>query len=235
MTAARTIDQAEVGGRIYRKGDHVGFVDVAGRPEVPLPNRWYILQVVPGRDAKVMEAFRRRDVCAYSPTIVRTYGRRSGEEARRPHLGRRIVRPLLPGLVFVPDFEAANPVFDDRVEFVEGWFQITRAGAAVFRGPARKFEIADRHGKAVLPSRAFASLSVDDMAELRRVAAWYNLPRGERFKAGNSVRIRDGVFADFVGAIERGIDSRGRLKVFVAALMSGASIELDEAQVEPVS
>lgn len=191
----------------YRIGQVVGYAPSRGfRDQVPLPQRWYIRQVQHGRDAKVIKEFAKRDVCGYSPTIVRFTSRRDGEEARKPHVGRKIETPLLPGLIFIPDFDVDNEALG-RIDYVEEWLRF-----------------GDR----------FARLKHPDMLDLRRVAAWYNLPRGQRYRMRDQVRITSGLFADFVGEIER-LDSRGRLKVFCAALMSGVSIELDEAQVEPVS
>jgi hypothetical protein len=56
---------------------------------------------------------------------------------------------------------------------------------------------------------------------------------GERdYAVDQMVQIVDGPLAGFVGQVKR-LDSHGRLKVFVDALR-GASVQLSEAQVEPV-
>ncbi|MHC2241070.1 hypothetical protein [Bradyrhizobium elkanii] len=44
----------------YRKGQIVGYVEASGRLSVPaMPESWRVLQVMPGRDAKVIKAFAR--------------------------------------------------------------------------------------------------------------------------------------------------------------------------------
>lgn len=188
----------------YQKGQYVG---IGWRPrlELPLPSSWYVLRVQPGRDGKVMKAFSDRDVSAYSPTIVRSIDRRSGADARRPHLGRKVVRPMLPGLIFIPDFDTGNAAIG-TVDHVEEWLQL---------GPR------------------LAKLSNDEMQLLRAIAGDFN-GTCRKIAVSQLVRITAGRFADFVGKVER-LDSGGRLKVFIAALMSGASVIVDEAQVEPVS
>lgn len=197
----------------YQKGQYVG---IGWRPrlELPLPSSWYVLRVQPGRDGKVMKAFSDRDVSAYSPTIVRSIDRRSGADARRPHLGRKVVRPMLPGLIFIPDFDTGNAAIG-TVDHLEGWLQI-----------------GDRDSFGDFVPR-LATLSADDMQTLRSIADAFN-STSRKVTVSQMVRITSGRFADFVGKVER-LDSGGRLKVFIAALMSGASVIVDEAQVEPVS
>lgn len=192
----------------YVRGEIVGYVLGRGdRLELPLPQRWYIRQAQAGRDAKVMTAFRQRDVSAYSPQIIRVIDRRNGGEARRPHFGRVVIKPMLPGLIFIPDFDVGHHALD-QINYLEGWLQL---------GPE------------------LASLSSADMLTVRRIEALLNVPRGQRkYAIGELVRVVEGPLADFVGKVER-LDSGGRLKVFIAALMSGASVIVDEAQVEPVS
>lgn len=189
-------------------GQIVGHVAArCSRIEVPLPVRWFILQAQAGRDAKVMKLLRQRDVCSYSPVITRVVDRRDGSDARKPHLGREIIKPMLPGLIFVADFDCTHEALtDERIDYVEGWLR--------------------------LGSR-FASLSIEEMKLLRDIEAKFN-DRGRRFAIEQLVRIKSGRFAHFVGKVER-LDSGGRLKVFIDALMSGASLIVDEAQVEPVS
>lgn len=192
--------------REYVRGEVVGYVAAKGfRDQVPLPQRWYILQVQPGRDGKVIKAFNQRDITGYSPVIVRSIDRASGAEARRPHLGRQVIKPMLPGLVFVPDFDAGHQAIGS-VDYIDDWLQL---------GPR------------------LATLSPADMQIIRQIEAAYNM-RGRKVGIAQFVRITSGQFADFVGQVER-LDSGGRLKVFIAALMSGASLIVDEAQVEPVS
>lgn len=225
MMAVRKLVEAEIGGRTYRKGEAAGFVEIERRLELPLPRLFFILQVIAGRESKVIEAYRRRDISAYSPRIVRFVDRRDGVEARAPHLGKTIVRPWLPGLVFIPDFDFGRVV---KLDYVEDWLRLDSSRARP------------------------AALSPEDMRKVVLLEAALNLPLSERDAAlmklirsfGGSterkaaldqlVRIVSGKFAGLEGNVKR-LDSGGRLKVFIAALMGGASVDVDEAQIEPVS
>lgn len=51
-----------------------------------------------------MKALGMRGISAYSLTVVRKIDRFTGDEAFRPHLRRTVIKPFLPGLIFVPDF-----------------------------------------------------------------------------------------------------------------------------------
>lgn len=194
----------------YEIGQFVGYESIAEPAAVPVaPEYWCMLSVTPGRDARVVRRLMDRGVCAYSPTIVRYIDRRTRVESRKPHLGKRVERPLLAGLVFVPDFDVRNPVIK-RIDDVGEWLTIVEDG-----GPR------------------FALLRAADMAVVRGVVAAENAPAGLRaYALEQMVQIVDGPLAGFVAQVKR-LDSHGRLTVFVDALR-GASVQLSEAQVEPV-
>jgi transcriptional antiterminator NusG len=199
----------------YRKGDIVGHVAIgSAAAELPLPRRWFIQRCTPGRDARVVARLRLFHVSAWSPSIVRYVDRLTGKPARRPHLGKRVERPFLPGLIFIPDFEL------DRVELrnglVDDLFDLLRVGECL------------------------AALTPAHMTTLHRIVEGENeqvAPRNGRgrrnLKRGDKVYIADGPFRDFAAQVES-LDSKGRLKAFVSALMGGVSVTLDETQVEPV-
>jgi len=170
-------------------------------------------QLLPGRDRRVMAELSLRNVCAWSPLIERFIDRKSGRSVARPHLGRRVISPFLPGLIFVPDFELDHPALCDRT--IGDLGDLLRVGECV------------------------ASLKVEHMAALRKIVNVVNgrrFGRGSRglvkFKPGDKVYIADGPFRDFAAEVQS-LDSRGRLKVFIAALMRGVSATLSETQVEP--
>ena len=192
----------------YVKGQIVEYVPIDARAlSVPLPQRWYILQVAPGRDGKVLKAFERCGYSCHSPTVVRTVMRSRDREARRPHLGRLTIKRMLPGLIFIPDFELDNIGAMRSVDDVED---------LLFVGPC------------------VAMLSAADWLLLRQVEACYSVPLSQRkYALHQLVRITEGPLAHFVGQIER-LDSKGRLKVFIDAVMRGVSVEVNETQVEPV-
>ena len=75
----------------YRKGQIVGYVPLNEGLAVPsTPQGWYVLRVMPGRDARVMRDFERLGISGWSPMLVRYIDRQTGREARKPHLGRRV-------------------------------------------------------------------------------------------------------------------------------------------------
>jgi transcriptional antiterminator NusG len=191
----------------YEIGQFVGNVPIAEPLAVPVtPARWYMLGVTPGRDARVVRRLLERGICAYSPIIVRYIDRRTKVESRKPHLGRRVERPFLAGMVFVPDFDVQNPAIR-RLDDVGEWLTIDEG--------------------------RFASLRSTDMAVVRGIVGAQNAPFGVRdYALQQMVQIVDGPLTGFVAQVAR-LDSHSRLTVFVDALR-GASVQLSEAQVEPV-
>lgn len=55
-----------------------------------------------------------------------------------------------------------------------------------------------------------------------------------KFRVGDSVRIIDGPFADFVGAVDEVNDDQGKVKVLVSVFGRETPIELDFLQVTPL-
>ncbi|MGY3527709.1 transcription termination/antitermination NusG family protein [Bradyrhizobium sp. USDA 4452] len=220
----------------YVKGQIVDYVTVEdGRSEVPVPNRWYLRHCSPGCDARVIERLRMLDVSAWSPTVVRFIDRRTGKVAAKPHLGKRVEKPFLPGLIFIPDFELNNAVARYGVPDLGEFLKVTVSGGGrvVERGGLmREVNLIDTY--------TFASMTVQDMAILRGIVSGENgqrIGRGSRgkYKPGDKVYVSDGdspLFA-FAAEVQRGVDSKGRLKAFIAALMGGVSVILSETQVEP--
>ncbi|MET3991659.1 transcription antitermination factor NusG [Bradyrhizobium sp. S3.9.2] len=192
----------------YQVGQFVGYETIAEPIAVPVtPERWFMLSVTPGRDSRVARRLLERGICVYSPIVVRYINRRTRQETRKPHLGKRVERPFLAGIVFVPDFDAGNPAIK-RVDDVGEWLTVDEGRRA--------------------------SLKPADMVVVRGIVAAMNKPFGERDYAVNQmVEIVDGPLAGFVGQVRR-LDSRDRLTVFIDALR-GASVQLTEAQIEPAA
>jgi transcriptional antiterminator NusG len=55
-----------------------------------------------------------------------------------------------------------------------------------------------------------------------------------KFKKGDSVKITDGAFADFVGEVREIDEEKGRLKVLVTIFGRETPVDLDFLQVEPL-
>jgi transcriptional antiterminator NusG len=121
---------------------------------------------------------------------------------------RRICeRPIFDGVIFVPDFDA-----DIRRlrGYTDGLIGFVRFG-----------------------DRA-ACAAAQIMEAIHRIEERLRLPLGKRkFAAGQQVRVISGPFGYFEGMIER-LDSHGRLKVLLHVFERQVSVELEEAQIEPV-
>lgn len=221
----------------YDIGQFVGGAAVSARRlDVPVPRRWYLRQCMPGKDARVISRLRLLDISAWSPTIVRYIDRRTGKVAARPHLGKRVERPFLPGLIFVPDFELNNPLMRGDIRDFGDYMRVAVSGGS------HVARASDVDAVVLRDEYQFATLSVDLMAQLRGIVDAENgarFGRGHRgpvrYRPGDKVYIVDGnsrLFS-FEAEVKRGVDSKGRLKAFIAALMGGVSVDLSETQVEP--
>ncbi|MET4091273.1 hypothetical protein [Bradyrhizobium sp. S3.5.5] len=149
--------------------------------------------------------------------------------ARRPHLGRRVEKPFLPGLIFLPEFEVRRfneirsiPDVDSLVDFgkLRSWLYPSEMQFV------REIVVVEN----LLPSRRKAAL-------LQRFVR-YGFVEAEvaeeevNLKVGREIRVADGLFSGFVALIER-IDSSGRLSLYVRDGKRGVKVTgLTETQIE---
>jgi transcriptional antiterminator NusG len=209
----------------YQIGDFVEFVDLVERRkpvETPVPERWYVLQTFPGKEAKVMRRFRDRGVSAYHPLV------RKLQIVR----GRKIDRsvPLFATLIFIPDFQAKRGgVFVEGVDrflrFDDRYYPYLPEVAPAVRRAEVPIEsrFVKRDEKLIL-----------DMAGIRQLEADGNIPvvrRRRLYKIGQLARVTEGPFTAFKGAIER-LDSTGRLTLLLDIFSRMTPVELDEGQIE---
>jgi len=197
---------------MFKIGDVVGAV--ASETAMPAvasePDRWLLLRVHPQTERRVHEKLTRRGICCYAPsypcevTVRRTY------TWQKPIVQRRI-KPLFPGLVFVPDLDVSM----DRLKAISD----DVAGLLIYAG---------------IPLAARPK----DMHDIRRIEQELNQPRSarrRRMAVGDMVRIRDdGPFAMWTGRIER-LDDRGRLRVLIEFIKREVAVDLSSHQVEPVT
>jgi transcription termination/antitermination protein NusG len=209
--------------QLWKIGDHVGFVEMrekTGPIELPVPERWYVLQTYPNKEAKVMRTFKDRNISAYHPVVRQ-------RKLIRGRLRDDLV-PLFAGLIFIPDFQAnIGGVFVDGVDrymkFGDYYPVLPQRAAPIKHAPAWKSRFVRRDDKGVL-----------DMIGIRRIEAEGNIPVARRrrlYRIGQLVRVVDGPFAMFNGTIER-LDSRERLKLALDVFGRMTSLELDEGQIE---
>lgn len=214
----------------YFKGQFVGYVPTRDLEAVPAsPQSWRVLQVNPGRDAKVIKAFGERCISGWSPIVVHFVQRGSGAPARKPHLGRRVEKPFLPGLIFLPDFELDRlceirsiPDVDNLIDFgtVRSWLNPTEMRLI------RDIVVIEN----MLPSRRRWAL-----AQLFLKYGFITAAAAEddtKLRVGRQVRVADGLFSGFRALIER-VDSNGRLSVYVENGKRGVKVSgLTETQIE---
>ncbi|MGL3208705.1 transcription termination/antitermination protein NusG [Bradyrhizobium sp. BR 1433] len=214
----------------YEVGQFVGYVTIREQQAVPAaPAAWHVLQVAPGRDAKVIKAFGERCISGWSPTVAHAVSRGTGQPARKPHLGRLIVKPFLPGLIFLPDFEMDRlgeirsiPDVDDLLEFGELRSWLNAEEMRLLRDIVAI--------ENMLPSRRKWAL-----VQLYLKYGWISAKDAEdetKLKVGRRIRIADGLFSGLRALIER-IDSNGRLSVYVEDGKRGVKVSgLTETQIE---
>lgn len=209
-------------GAGYKIGDVIDYVDrfTGHRDATPIPALWYLLRVHPNRERKVERDLKKRGLAYYLPDhpCIVPIGRR-GATMRT----RRVDRPLFPGLIFIPDFEASLTKFRG-IDGVAGFLHFGERVAFVRHRVDRK--LLDAKGNELCLS----------MVDLVHLVAILHVPiskRAAKFKSGELVRITQGPLADRAGRIER-LDDRGRIKILLDATSRSISVELNEAQIEPV-
>ena len=211
-------------------GDVVDFVDLIERPvqvATPMPERWYVLQTWPGKEAKVMHKLEDFGIAAYCPRIRKAVTRR----------GRRVDRndPLFAQMIFLPDYVMTDDTLSVVFRF-DGVDSLLQFGDWTATLPERAPEdrpSVDPDGRRIKRS----TKSIADMAGIREIEHLSNIPVSRRrrlFKTGQLVRVVDGPFAAFTGSVER-LDSHGRLAVLLDIFKRMVPIQLDEGQIEAVN
>jgi transcription termination/antitermination protein NusG len=198
--------------RVWSRGESVGRIDVEklfGPREVPIsPRFWFILRVHPGREMKVIKAFRRRNVSAWLPIMTHTENVRRWQAGKEVVVERETRSPMISGAVLIPDFEAVG----GRWERVDGVIGVLRVG------------------------NCWPRLSPQDVLDLRHIEATGNTPKSKReykFEIGELVRVTNGPFKSFGARVER-FDSRHRLKIGVEIFGRITPIEVSETDIEKI-
>lgn len=190
----------------YVKGQIVGYVPIDDEPiAVPIPECWYILQVHPGREFKVMKKFRQHYISGWLPLIT------TRQEVTRYRRGyewtefRNVVSPLISGVVLIPDFEV-------------GW-----RGVDGVIGLYRMHECLPR----------LTPKDMADLRNIEAIGNTPKSKREHLFEIGQLVRVVNGPFRSFCARVER-FDSKGRLSVGVEIFGRITPIELSEGDIAAV-
>lgn len=195
-----------------KQGQVVGHVDIDalfGRLAVPIePAGWYVLQVHPNREYRVMKTFRQRNISAWLPLNTNTQNVTRYRRGYEITVAQQVTSPLITGAIILPDFEAA----DQRWKEVEGVIGIYRMGDCI------------------------PVLRPLHIAQLRQIEAIGNTPKSKRdhkFAIGELVRVTSGPFKSFSARIER-LDSPGRLRVGVEIFGRITPIDIDQVDLEKI-
>jgi transcriptional antiterminator NusG len=198
--------------RHYVRGEIVGRVDLVrlfGPIEVPVtPARWYVLQVFPGRETRVMKTFRQRNISAWLPMLTTTQDVTKYHHGYETTAEQQVTSPMIRGVLLIPDFE----VNAGRWKAVDGVIGLLHIGDCL------------------------AWLRPLDVQQLRWIEATGNTPKSKRerkFELGELVRVRTGPFKYFAARVER-FDSRHRLKIGVEIFGRITPIEVSETDIEKI-
>lgn len=161
---------------------------------------WYILRLHPNYDLKAERQLHAANVVAYVPKEMKTVRTQWNRKALR-------TRPIFPGTLFVPDFEADVARLKNLASGIGGFIK--------------------SDGRAL-------QVSLSWMDRIRRFEARVQGLSGQRkYRLGDKVRIKGGPFDLWEGRIER-LDSQYRVRVLLAMLQREVPVEFDEDQVEAV-
>ena len=173
------------------------------RPPVELkqsPSCWYILRLHPNYDLKAERQLAANGVSVYLPKEIR----------KVKTTWNRVIpkaKPIFPGTMFVPDFEADIARLKEMTNGIGGFIK--------------------REGQAL-------AISLVWMERIRRFEAKMQSLSGKRkYQAGDRVRITSGPFNLWEGKIER-LDPNARIGVLVEMFQREVLVQLGEDEIEAV-
>jgi transcription antitermination factor NusG len=182
------------------------FNDIVGQPITPstdlkqIPGCWYILRLHPNYDLKAERQLSANGVSVYLPKEVR----------KVKTTWNRIIpkaKPIFPGTIFVPDFEADIARLKCMANGIGGFIK--------------------REGQAL-------QISLMWMEKIRKFEAKMQALSGKRkYKVGDTVRITAGPFSSWEGKIYQ-LDSNYRIGVLLDMFCRETRVGFDEDQVELV-
>lgn len=171
--------------------------------------KWYVVHTASGHENKVADTIRQRVRAMelseqIAEVLVPTQNKIVVESGKKKEVQER----LFPGYVLV------------RMKLNDNTWRAVRntAGVTGFVGAgAKPTPLSEKEVEAIL---RFAELEA---------------PKFEaRFTVGDSVRITDGPFADFLGKVEEIDEDKGKVKVLVSIFGRETPVELDFLQVSPL-
>jgi transcriptional antiterminator NusG len=183
--------------------------------------KWYVLRVINGKEKKVkeyldkeMELSRKDGKEKWANNIKRLF--LPVEKVYKVQKGKKVIREknYYPGYVMI---EVDGKLTDDAISNIKNTTNVIHFLGKENPVALRKAEVDKMLG------------NVDQMSE------GDSIMHAEHFIRGDSIKIIDGPFKDFNGAIEEVNDEKKRLKVNVKIFGRNTPVELTFMQVEKLS
>ena len=182
-----------------------------------MANQWYVLRVASNRESQVRSALERK---VKIEGMEHKIGRILVPTERRPSPRARtggkkyVERKMYPGYVFIEmDLEENGAIGEDA------WFLIRETtGVGDFIGSAGK-------------PTAMKQSDVDKML-MQVEKAQEGAPISVEFEQGDPVKIKEGAFENFEGAVEEVLPEKGLIRVIVTIFGRPTPVELEYWQVE---
>ncbi len=182
-----------------------------------MSKQWYVLRVASNREEQVREALERKvKIEGLDDTIGRILVPTEKRPSPRARAGGKkfVERKMYPGYVFIEmDLEENGSIGEDA------WFLIREtSGVGDFIGSAGK------------PSPMDPG-DVDKML-MQVEKAQQGGPIAVEFEKGDLVKIKEGAFENFEGAVEEVLPEKGLIRVMVTIFGRPTPVELEYWQVE---
>ena len=170
-------------------------------------NHWYVIHTYSGHEERVKKNLEQRLKLTDSPEDISQIVVPAEEEVEvRGGQKRTVTRKILPGYVLVQ-----MKMTDENLTMVLNTPGVTGfVGSGTKPVPLKEAEI----------NQIFKQMS----SETPKIKVG--------FKQGQSVRVTDGPFADFVGVVDEISADKGKVKVFLSLFGRETPVELDFLQVE---
>ncbi|MEP7198508.1 MAG: transcription termination/antitermination protein NusG [Chloroflexota bacterium] len=190
--------------------------DEGATTSVPTRRRvWYVIHTYSGYENKVKKALEQRlaDAAMQNDIFQVVVPTEEEVEIKDGHK-RTVERRVFPGYVLIEMLEFA----DNDLRSDEAWYLIRQTnGVTSFVGEGT-----------TRPTPLSASDVDKIMGRMQQAQPKVKI----HFKVGNSVRITDGPFADFIGTVDELMVDKGKVRVLVNFFGRETPVELDFIQVE---
>lgn len=177
--------------------------------------KWYVLRVISGKERKIKE-YLDLDLARMGYDSVVTQVLVPTEKVYKIRNGKKVIkeRNMFPGYIYI---EAVEKKFSGEIiQHIVSTTNVINFLGGKNPDPIRQSEVYKLLGK------------VDDLEEADEIHT-------EPYLVGESVKVIDGPFNDFIGTIEEIYDEKKKLKVIVKIFGRRTPVEVNFIQVEKVS